>query len=266
MDLKNTFEKYHNLVKEENKFNYKYHPCLTSGKYGNRKLSEIFRDNINIKKIKIAPLKNNKLNDFNNKEKVKEKIMNDNDLIKKESILGEKFFIEQLKKKKGLLKYNKNKIKGFFTKSHCPFCNKLLLSEKEEKSALINNLLTDSNNIKSCFIFKTNNFPLINTKINKYFSFKKDLHEEKIDKIKIKKKADMESELTKNKKIKKYKEIKREKIKTNNLYMIERPLLVTMREKVNKNMRKRYKKPMRLIILDNIRKKFPINTSNNKVF
>ena len=52
MDLFNALGKYRKIVKEEYNFNYKYIPLLNSGKNKKRKLSEIFRDNINIKNIK----------------------------------------------------------------------------------------------------------------------------------------------------------------------------------------------------------------------
>ena len=56
--------------------------------------------------------------------------------------------------------------------------------------------------------------------------------------------------------------VKREEINTNNLYVIEKPLISSMRGKIYKNMRQRYKKPFRLIIIDsnNISS---INNSNN---
>ena len=278
MDLLSPFEKYHKLMKEEDNFNYKYNPILTYGKVNRRKLSEIYRDNMKLRKIKVISSKEkekvNKRQKNIDRKKIGIKLINDNSLIKKESILEEKFFLEQIYKKKKLLQGNRNKIKGYFTKSQCPFCQIKFSNEtdKEKETSKLLNILTDPNNnnyhnIRSCFIFKAVNFPLINIKINKYYSFKKKLYEEKEDNVKLyrmtfDKKPDMESELSKNKKIQKVKEIKREEIKVKNLYMVERPLLTTMRGKIFKNMRKRYKRPMRLIIQD--KKNIPhINTSNN---
>ena len=57
MDLLIPFEKYHKLMKEEDNFNYKYNPILTYGKVNRRKLSEIFRDNMNLRKIKVISSK-----------------------------------------------------------------------------------------------------------------------------------------------------------------------------------------------------------------
>lgn len=269
MDLFN--EKYHKLVKEEDNFNYKYNPILTSAKINRRKLSDIFRDNINLRKIKILKEKEKANNNRRNiKEKTtNDKFINDNSLIKKEPVLEEKFFLKQIQKKKEILLDNKNKIKGYLTKSQCPFCKKSLLEKDNEKSEIENILLSHYNNyldIKSYIVFKANNFPLINLKFNKYYSFKKKLNEEKEDKMKtykmtFDKKADMESELSKNKKNKKFKEIKRGEIKMNNLYQINRPLLTTMRGKIYKNMRQRFKRPMRFIILET-KNIHPVYTSN----
>ena len=279
MDLFNALGKYRKIVKEEYNFNYKYIPLLNSGKNKKRKLSEIFRDNINIKNIKKIKILSEK------KDKSKHKEVNDNknqnnkfinSFINKGSVLEEKFFWEQIQKKRRFLELNKNKIKGYFTKSQCPFCRNILSETNKEKekangmSKLIN-LLTDPNsnyhNIRSCLVYNSYNFPLINIKINKYYSFHKKLQEEKEDKFKIyknnfDKKIDMESDLSKNSKKRKYSEIKREEIKMNNLYMVEKPLLTTVREKIYTNMRQRYKRPLRLIILES-KDNHPIHTYNN---
>ena len=73
------------------------------------------------------------------------------------------------------------------------------------------------------------------------------------------KKADNESPL---KKIEKIKLVKREEINTDNLYIIEKPLISSMRGKIYKNMKQRFKRPLRLIILDP-KNNNPINHSNN---
>ena len=276
MDLFNPLGKYRRIVKEENNFNYKYNPLLNSGKSNHKKLSEIYRDNTNIKKIKL----------FSRKEKEKRKeqkninenniknnyLISDYSLVNKGSVLEEKFFLSQIKKKRRLLLGNKEKIKGYFTKSQCPFCRKVLSeSEKEKEPLILEKILTDPNinyeKIRSILFFKASDFPLINIKVNKYFSLKRKLQEEKEDKMKIygmtyDKKVNMESELSKKRKDKKYTEIKRKEIKMNNLFMIKKPFLTTLRGKIYKNMRQRYKKPLRLIILDS-KNNNPINTTNN---
>lgn len=283
MDLFNPFGKYRKIVKIEDNFNYKYNPFLNYGNRNRKKLSEIFRDNINIKKIKIFSLK--KKDERNKQKNIKEnKIKNnylirDNSFIHKGSILEEKFFLSQIKKKRKFLLGNKDKIKGYFTKSQCPFCHKVLSQKEKEKeseknSLTLEKLLTEPNmnyqNICSNLFFKSNNFPLINIKVNRYFSYKNKLKEEKDDKMKIyrvtyDKKVDMESELSKNKKrqVRKYTEVKREEIKVNNLYIIQKPLLTAMRGKIHKNMRQRYKKPLRLIILDSKNNNLSDTSNNN---
>jgi len=278
MDLFNALGKYHKIVKEEDMFNYKYNPLLNSGKNKQRKLSQIFRDNINIKKIKIFSLKkdNSKRKHINDDKNKNNKLISANSFINRGSILEEKFFLEQIRKKKIILESNKNKIKGYFTKSQCPFCRNVLSEtdkkkEKENDTLNLINVLTDPDanyhNIRSYLISNSYNFPLINIKINKYFSFHKKLNEEKEDKFSLykknfDKKIDMESELSKNLRKRKYSEIKREEIKTNNLYMIEKPILTTVREKIYKNMRQRYKRPLRLIILES-KDNHPLHTYSN---
>ena len=281
MDLFNALGKYRKIVKEEYNFNYKYIPLLNSGKNKKRKLSEIFRDNINIKnikKIKILSEKTDKSKrkEINDNQNQNIKFISDSSFINKGSVLEEKFFLEQIQKKRKILEVNKNKIKGYFTKSQCPFCRNVLSETNKEKEEANNvskliNLLTDPNSnyhsIRSCLVFNSYNYPLINIKINKYYSFHKKLQEEKYNKFKIyknnfDKKIVMESELSKNSRKRKYSEIKREEIKTNNLYMVEKPLLTTVREKIYKNMRQRYKRPLRLIILES-KNNHPIHTYNN---
>lgn len=242
MDYNDDLEKYHKMIKEEDNFNYNYHKLLSPDKNNKRrKLSQIFLDNINIRKLKII--------DSTKKEKIQKhqnKFITDNSLIKRESILQKKFLLEQIRRKKEEIQGNKNKIKGYFTKSHCPFCNQIL-SEKGKEPSKIEKMLIE--------IIRGDNFPLISTGINKYYSFKSKLIEEKKERMNIYKKTydkkiDIKFDLNKNKSREKYKLIKREEIKVNNLYKIEKPLLMTMRGIIYKNTRQRYKKPLRLIILD----------------
>lgn len=254
MDLFDDLGKYHKMVKEEDNFNYNYNKILYPDKNNRRKLSQILLDNINIRKIAILDLKEKekiRRHQNINFQKIKEnKLIKDISFSKRESILQEKIFLEHIKRKKEIIKGNRKKIKGYFTKSHCPFCKKIL-SEKSKEPFKIENILTDIN------------------KINLYHSFKSKLNEEKKERMKLykktyDKKADMESQLTKNKRRSpKYKEVRREEIKVNNLFMIAKPLLTDMRGKIYNNTRKRIKKPLRLIILDSKNNKHPINTSNN---
>ena len=54
MDYNDDLEKYHKMIKEEDNFNYNYHNLLSPDKNNKRrKLSQIFLDNINIRKLKI---------------------------------------------------------------------------------------------------------------------------------------------------------------------------------------------------------------------
>ena len=56
--------------------------------------------------------------------------------------------------------------------------------------------------------------------------------------------------------------VKRGEINTNNLYYIDKPLITSLRGKIYKNMRQRYKRPFRLIML-NSKTNSSIYNSNN---
>ena len=218
--------------------------------------------NINVNKKKIIskttyPIKLMRYKKIFNDNFIKREIPN----IIKNNILDENYCIKQFNIHKGIQDKNHKKIKGFFIKSHCPFCRKKLEEEEENKNKdNINNLIDSSNNmyrnkkfkdIRSCFMYSVNNFPLIHSK-NSYFKEKLDLDKEKYYKTqrKWKKKIDMESELTKNNKIIKFKEIQRKEIDPKNLYLIKKPLIPSIRGKILKNTKKRIGKPMRMIVLD----------------
>ena len=281
MELFDALEKYHKIVKEEEKFNYKYKSILNYKENTQRRIPQLLNNNIKIKKLRIFSIKEkekNKIdkikNDYKDKKR-KEKSMSNlnNSFFKKGIVLDQKTFLSQIKNKKSLFQGNMKKIKGFVKKSQCPFCQKELSKneDEEENTKLQNLILNPSRNfieIKSHFVTNTNNFPLLQPRINtKFFSYKKYYFEENKDKFNFcrntyNKKIDMESHLSKINKIKKMKLVKREEINTNNLYVIEKPLISSMRGKIYKNMRQRYKKPFRLIIIDsnNISS---INNSNN---
>ena len=283
MELFDALEKYHKIVKEEDKYNYKYNPILNHCKNTKRRLSRLLYNNIKIRKIKEFVLKEkekekiNKIETNVNDKKRKEKSMSNltNSFYKRGSVLEEKFFLSQIKKRKSLFQGNIKNIKGYITKSQCPCCQKELSkneTETENDTTKLENLILNPDKnfleIKSYFITNTNNFPLLQPKIHtKFFSYKKYYFEENKDKMNFNintynKKADMESYLSKIKKINKMKLVKRGEINTNNLYYIEKPLITSIRGKIYKNMRQRYKRPFRLIMF-NSKNNSSINNSNN---
>jgi len=279
MEFFDALEKFHKIVKEEEKFNYKYKSILNYKENTQRRIPQLLNNNIKIKKLRIFSIKEkekdkiDKIKNDSNVKKRKEKSMSNlnNSFFKKGLVLEEKTFLSQIKKKKSLFQGNMTKIKGFVKKSQCPFCQKELSKNEDENTKLQNLILNPSRNfieIKSHFVINTNNFPLLQPRINtKFFSYKKYYFEENKDKFNFhrntyNKKIDMESHLSKINKIKKMKLVKREEINTNNLYVIEKPLISSMRGKIYKNMRQRYKKPFRLIIIDS-NNNSSINNSNN---
>ena len=58
MELINALTKYHKIVKEEENFNYKYNPLLTSKFNNKRKIADFLNNNIKIRKLKLFSLKN----------------------------------------------------------------------------------------------------------------------------------------------------------------------------------------------------------------
>ena len=281
MELFDALEKYHKIVKEEEKFNYKYKSILNYKENTQRRIPQLLNNNIKIKNLRLFFIKKkekdkiNKIKNDSNDEKRKEKSMSilNNSFFKKGLVSEEKTFLSQIKKKKNLFQGNMKKIKGFVKKRQCPFCQKELSKNENEDdfTKLENLILNPSRNfieIKSHFVTNTKNFPLLQPRINtKFFSYKKYYLEENKDKFNFyrntyNKKIDMESHLSKINKIKKMKLVKREEINTNNLYIIEKPLISSMRGKIYNNMRQRYKKPFRLIIIDS-KNNSSINNSNN---
>ena len=88
MELINALIKYHKIVKEEENFNYKYNPLLTS-KFNNKRKIAAFLGGDKQKKNLCT------INSFNNQG----------------TILEEKFFLEQINKRKRIIKGNRDKIK-----------------------------------------------------------------------------------------------------------------------------------------------------------
>jgi hypothetical protein len=297
MDTYNVIEKYYKLMREENKFNYKYNPILSNKIKINFNLErKPFDNNIRLTKTKVLSFSESKPNQNKNEENKKEeekqtdntkkifsKTINVNNTIENErtrpkklkkikinriyknkEILDENFFLNQLIENKHILWKNHGKTKGFFTKSQCPFCKKKMLEKDNNEDNLIitqNNINKDKdkNNIlkgiKSSFLFKVNNFPLINTKVlninkNMFFNEKEDKDKYFRTEKSWHKKISMESELSKRKKIIRIKEIQRRTIDPTNLYLIKKPLIPSVRGKILKNTKKRFEKPMRMIILE----------------
>ena len=278
-------QRYRNLMNEEKNFNYKYNPILNSEK------DTIFisshksfnTNNINIiKKIKflspkkeILMSKNKELNNKNNEQSLLNKKSNQNHIIPKTPINKK---INNLKNLKNYFTvsedifnanlYYKNKknekIKTFFIKSHCPFCKKILMEKennKDNKNDLDNNNINVNiyrnkkfKDIKSCFIYNVNNFPLLNTNIIVKSEFKEKLYgkekEKCITTTKRSKRTNMESELTKSNKVIKFREIQRKEIDPTDLYLIKKPLIPSIRGKYFMNTKKRLGKPMRIILIN----------------
>ena len=114
MELFDALEKYHKIVKEEDKYNYKYNPILNHCKNTKRRLSRLLYNNIKIRKIKEFVLKEkekekiNKIETNVNDKKRREKSMSNltNSFYKRGSVLEEKFFLSQIKKRKSLFQGN----------------------------------------------------------------------------------------------------------------------------------------------------------------
>ena len=185
MELFDALEKYHKIVKEEDKYNYKYNTIINQCKNTKRRLTRLLYNNIKIRKIKEFVLKEkekekiNKIETNVNDKKRKEKSMSNltNYFYKKGSVLEEKFFLSQIKKRKSLFQGNIKNIKGYITKSQCPCCQKELSkneTETENDTTKLENLILNPDKnfleIKSYFITNTNNFPLLQPKIHtKYY-------------------------------------------------------------------------------------------------
>ena len=293
MNTYNVIEKYYKLMREENKFNYKYNPILNNKiKINFNSERTPFDNNIRLTKTKVLSLSENKPNQNKIEEnKKKEKEQNDNNKkialktinvnntienertkpkklkkiknkrnYKNKEILDENYCLNQLIENKNFLWKNHGKEKGFFTKSQCPFCKKKMLEKENNEDILItaqnnNNKNKNLKGIKSSFLFRVNNFPLINTRVlninkNMFFNEKEDKNKFFRTEKSWHKKTSMESELSKKKKIIKIKEIQRRTIDPTNLYLIKKPLIPSVRGKIFKNTKKRFEKPMRMIIIE----------------
>ncbi len=142
-------------------------------------------------------------------------------------------------------------------KKNCPCCNNLFQidktknknNDKFEKILLDKHLnIYNNKNFKdslSCFIFHINNFTSKETENKKEASINRN------DKM-INYKTKMMSDFTKNLKKLKYKEIQRIEFDPSDLYVIQKPLIPTIRGKILKNMKKRYKRPIRNVVTGKI--------------
>ena len=289
MNTFNLIERFYKLMKEENKNNYKYNPIISCKKSFDLNSNKILSNNNNF----IKTMRNiEKLNLTENKEKKEKNLSENKDHSnkkrrnklenkrinlkkinsnkynninnKKLNYLNEIYCLKQCMINKKNYQKKLGNTKGFYTKNNCPFCqNKLIEKENNDNFEKEKVLLTDLKNfyrnknfkdIRSCFIYSINNFPLIKKINNSYI--KDELNDsedkEKYSKTQNKwsKKVDMESELTKSNKVIKYVEIQRKEIDPTNLYLIKRPLIPSIRGKIIMNTRKRIGKPMRMILLD----------------
>lgn len=286
-------ERFYKLLKEENKNNYKYNPIVNNKKSFelpsykiSSKNNNFIKAMRNLEKLNLTESKANKekhlpenKDDSNKKISTFKKLSNKRINIRKINInkynkinngdininyLDENYYLKEY------IIYKKNhqkrirSIKGFFAKNICPFCkDKQIEKENNDNYEKEKVLLTDLKNyyrnknfkdIRSCFMYSVNNFPLIKKINNSYF--KQELNDsdnkEKYNKTQNKwhKKINMESELTKSNKVIKFIEIQRKEIDPNNLYLVKRPLIPSIRGKIIMNTRKRIGRPMRMIFLD----------------
>ena len=121
----------------------------------------------------------------------------------------------------------------------------------------ININIYNNKNLKnnlSCFIYHINNFT------SKEFEFRRNSVVNINTKKNINYNIDMTSDFTKNLKKIKFIEIKREEFDPSNMYFIQKPLIPTIRGKILKNMKKRYRKPIRNVVTCKNRE----STENNK--
>ena len=244
-------------------------------------LGSTFNNIINKKKPSKIKATNfsNKINDINihlhqfngelptlsNSNKIKIENKKDNDLIANDEII-------QIYKERKSKKINKNG-KHYFIKNHCPFCKNLLIENSNKKKEMLdpnieyfNNIYRNKNfkDIKSSFIYSVNNFPLLHFKENKNFV---DENENEMRNKYFKtqrfwhtKNVDMESDYSKRNKLIKFIEIQRKEFDPSDLYLIKKPLIPTIRGKILKNTKKRFGRPIRMIISG---KKYDENITNN---
>ena len=268
MDSFDIVQRYFKLVNEEKNFNYKYNPILNSA----NSVSLLFnktQPKLNTPKKLIIKAKNkNTKNIFSIKPKNAKDINTKKLFSKTTSNFKRKINLALSEQNMNIKKeQNYNNIKHFYIKSHCPFCKKALTEKEEGTSQSVENFENLRNfyrnkkfkDIKSCFIYSVNNFPLINPKnfnINNRNYYKEKINDEikenytsNIHKLKIKK-INMESELTKSNKVIKFKEIQRKEFDPSHFYLIKKPLIPSIRGKILRNTKKRFEKPMRIILVD----------------
>ena len=134
-------------------------------------------------------------------------------------------------------------------KNKCACCNNLFKKDNNfnynKYDILLDNNINIYNNKNfkdslSCFIYHINYFT------SKEFENKKD--NDMDIKRKIKLNIDMTSNFTKNLKKIKYKEIQRTHFDPSNFYLIQKPLIPTIRGKIFKNMKRRYIRPIRNVV------------------
>jgi len=286
----NLIERFYKLMKEENKNNYKYNPISNNKKSFNLTKNKILVNNNfiktmrNLEKLNLTGNNTNKekhlsenKEDSNKKRIIFKKLANKrinlrkinsnkNNRINNRDInyMNENYYLKQyIIYKKDYQKRLRN-LKGFYAKNNCPFCqNKIIEKENNDNYEKGKVLLTDLKNyyrnknfkdIKSCFIYSVNNFPLIKKLNNSYFKQELNDNEDKEKNFKTQnkwnKKINMESELSKSNKVIKFVEIQRKEINPTNLYLIKRPLIPSIRGKIIMNTRKRIGRPMRMVFLE----------------
>ena len=140
-------------------------------------------------------------------------------------------------------------------KKTCKCCNNILEVEKALHSHKYDKLIDkDENHLNiynnknfkdslSCFIYHINN-------INNFSSKEAENKQENLSerKYRINFNTDMTSEFTKNLKKIKFREIQRIQFDPSNYYIIQKPLIPTIRGKILRNMKKRYIRPIRNVV------------------
>ena len=102
MEFFDALEKYHKIVKEEDKFNYKYNPILNTDNIKRRRISQLFNNSIKIRKLKVF--------NFNEKDKDKEIIYNKNQISVKDKKIKDRFINNSFFNMGSVLvEYEKNK-------------------------------------------------------------------------------------------------------------------------------------------------------------
>ena len=291
MSASNILNNYNKLLLQENYYNYKYNPfkrknqkevilsLVNAIKFNDEKY-EIKKSNLNDSLTTIDAMYNPHMlklsnedhypfeqNNFNPRNKTARKRPNSkaidiqrySDCVKfsenKKSNINA-FLLSNMNKSNKKTKINKffanspnNRPLSF--KKKCTYCNNLFQInkiEKKNKFEILDEHLNIYNNKNfgdslSCFLYHINNFTS-NENENK-----------KVDYVDLKKNlnfnTDMISDFTKNLKKIKFKEIQRIEFDPSNFYIIQKPLIPTIRGKIFKNMKKRYHRPIRNVVTCN---------------